>query len=239
MHGAYRSRMAERALCINSLSALGRFVTARALFIRRTTPYIFCTIAYELSHRHPAGAAGGGFAVGIRQSLLAGARRVRARRAWQRVRGRGAGLELSRGASGAARECLAHHGADRARIRATARAAQRRRGGGRSGPGALHRCRAATALLALLSAIPRSRFRARGGPAGCRTVALLQPVSGGLAALLPDRGRAFSGGPLSAAHLRLLPADPAGLRTSVPRHHRQFHAGGAAARGGLAIHLHA
>ena len=43
----------------------------------------------------------------------------------------------------------------------------------------------------------------------------------------------------SAAHVRVFPTDSAGIRHHVPRHYRELAAGGAIARGGVAIHLHA
>ena len=45
--------------------------------------------------------------------------------------------------------------------------------------------------------------------------------------------------PRSAAHVRLLPADPARLRDHVSRHHRQLPARRPVARGRVAIHFHA
>ena len=133
-----------------------------------------------------AGAAAGSFAVGVRQSVSAGARGVRAGGARRRIRGRRAGVELPRGASGTSGQCVAHRGETGAGGGTAWRAAARGGRGARAGFGVVRRCGAAIALPAVLSEILRGGVRQRAVQPG--SVAVLQRVSGGLAAVLRDRG---------------------------------------------------
>ena len=176
-----------------------------------------------------ADAAGGDFAAGLRQSVPAGAGGIRAGGAGRRVRRGRAGVELPRGAPGAAGQRVAHTGQAGAAwwsSFAAGCAAARRRAT------RTWCCTKTPPCIFSISATIRNFYEAGFGERADQpgALALLQRLPGRLAALLRDRRRDVANGPRSAAHVRLLPPDPARVRDHVSRHHRQFPAGGAAAR---------
>src|ERR1035437_1854893 len=160
---------------------------------------------HALSNLSPAHTAPGSFALGVRQSVSAGAGGTGAGGTRRRIHRRRTGVELPRGASGTARQCVAHRGPAGAVGGAAWRPPAHRGLRARAGVGALRRCRAATPLPALLSEILRGGVRQRAVQPGA--VALLQRVPGGLAALFRNRWCELPQRTGSAAYVRLFPAD--------------------------------
>src|ERR1039458_2574718 len=107
--------------------------------------------------------AAGSFAVGVRQSISAGAGGTGAGGTGGRIHGRRSGVELPGGASGAARQCVADRGKAGAAGGTAWRPAAERRGRARAGVGAVRRRGAATAVPALLCEVLRGGFRQRAG----------------------------------------------------------------------------